>query len=229
MLFFFEVRLHKKRALETEGRVIVKRQKCAALNPGEQFAIAFWAKHGFQAVRFRKAEMRKRKTPDFRIFKEDRFILYCEAKHVQYDNWLDKQLATAKPLELVGGLRRDPVFNRLSGHIHLAAQQFDAVNQEREFPNVLVFTNSDKLCGFPDLVGVLTGSFYAENGAVEPIYRNISEGRIREEKLIIDLYVWFNEWKGNQQRGSLFFNRGSKHYSALCALLGSDPSRHRRV
>ncbi len=173
--------------------------------------------------------MRKSKPPDFRIFREDRFILYCEAKHVQYDEWLDKQLATVKPLELVGGLRSDPVFNRLSGHIHSAAQQFDAVNHEREFPNVLVFTNSDNHCGFPDLLGVLTGNFYAESGAVEPIYKNISEGRIREEKLMIDLSLWFDERKGIQQKGSLFFSRGSKHYAALCALLGSDPSRHRRV
>jgi len=203
--------------------------ECATLNPGEQFAIAFWAKHGFEAVRFGKAEMRKSKTPDFRIFKEDQFILYCEAKHVQYDGWLDEQLATPKPLGLVGGLRHDPVFNRLSSHIHLAAQQFDAVNHDQEFPNILVFTNSDSHCGFPDLLAVVTGNFYAESGAVESIYKNISDGRIREEKLTIDLYVWFNEWKGSQQKGSSIFNRGSKHYAVLCALLGSDPSGHRRV
>lgn len=179
-------------------------------------------------MRFSKVEMRKSKTPDFRIFKEGQFILYCEAKHVQYDHWLDKQLATARPLELVGGLRHDPIFNRLSGHIHQAAGQFDAVNHEREFPNVLVLTNSDEHCGFPDLLGVLTGNFYAESGAVEPIYRSVSEGRIREEKLTIDLYVWFNEWKGSEQKGSIFFNR-SKHYAVLCGLLSSDPSQQRRV
>ena len=66
-------------------------------------------------------------------------------------------------------------------------------------------------------------------GAVEPIYKEISEGRIREEKLTIDLYVWLNEWEGKQQKGRLYFNNGSKHYAALSALLGSDPAKHRRV
>jgi hypothetical protein len=180
-------------------------------------------------MRFSKAETRNSKTPDFRIFKEEQFVLYCEAKHVRHDDWLDKQLATAKPLEIVGGLRHDPVFNRLAEDIHQAAQQFDAVNHEREVPNVLVFTNSDRQCGFEDLVGVLTGNFYAESGEVEPIYRNVSEGRIREDKLVVDLYVWLNEWKGSQQKGSLFFIRDSKHYAVLCSWLGSDPSRHHRV
>jgi len=64
---------------------------------------------------------------------------------------------------------------------------------------------------------------------VDPIFKQISEGRIREQKLTIDLYVWLNEWKGKQQKGTLNFNAGSKHYAALSALLGSDPPNHRRV
>jgi hypothetical protein len=173
--------------------------------------------------------MRQSKTPDFRVFKDSVFVLYCEAKHVQYDEWLDKQLENAQPLEIVGGSRHDPIFNRLADRIHDAAKQFDAVNRDREFPNVLVFTNSDTHCGFPDLLGVLTGNFYAESGALEPIYKGVSEGRIRDEKLTIDLYVWFNERRGSQQKGSVFFNDGSKHYAALCTLLGSDSAEHRHV
>jgi hypothetical protein len=198
-------------------------------NLGEQFAVEYLARHGLRAERFTKAEMRQGKTPDFRLFKESEFVLYCESKHVQYDEWLDRQLEDAKPLEIVGGLRHDPIFNRLAGHIHDAAKQFDAVNPEHEFPNVLIFTNSDAHCGFTDLLSVLTGNFYAEGGAIEPIYKEISEGRIREEKLTIDLYVWLREWKGKQQKGTLYFNNGSKHYAALSALLGSDPAKHRCV
>jgi len=174
-------------------------------------------------------EMRQGKTPDFRVFKGTEFVLYCESKHVQYDEWLDKQLADAQPLEIVGGLRHDPIYNRLADRIHDAAKQFEAVNPDRQFPNVLIFTNSDTHCGFPDLLSVLTGNFYAEGGVVDPIFKQISEGRIREEKLTIDLYVWLNEWKGKQQKGSLYFIAGSKHYAALSALLGSDPANHRHV
>jgi hypothetical protein len=197
-------------------------------NLGEQFAISFLSKYELRVERFTKDEMRHGKTPDFRVFKGGDFVFYSEAKHVQHDEWLDKQLETAKPLELVGGLRHDPIFNRLADRIHDAARQFKSVNSSREFPNVLIFTNSDRQCGFPDLRGVLTGNFYAEGGHVEPIYKSISEGRIREEKLTIDLYVWLNEWKGYGQKGSMYFVEG-KHYEYLCKLLGTDPSQHRRV
>jgi hypothetical protein len=72
-------------------------------NLGEEFAIEFLARHGLRAERFSKAEMRQGKTPDFRVFKAVEFVFYCESKHVQYDEWRDKQLADAKPLEIVGG------------------------------------------------------------------------------------------------------------------------------
>jgi hypothetical protein len=75
---------------------------------------------------------------------------------------------------------------------------------------------------------LLTGNFETEDGTAEPIFKHISEGRIRLEKLTIDLYVWFNEWRGPEQKGSYYFNEGSPHYSGLCALTGSDRAQHRR-
>jgi len=198
-------------------------------NLGEEFAVEWLTRHGLRAERFTKLEMRQSKTPDFRVFKSTEFAFYCESKHVQYDEWLDRQLANAQPLEIVGGLRHDPIYNRLADRIHDAAKQFEAVNPDHEFPNVLIFTNSDTHCGFPDLLSVLTGNFHAEGGVVDPIFKHISEGRIREEKLTIDLYVWLNEWKGKQQKGSLYFIAGSKHYVGLSAVLGSNPANHRHV
>lgn len=198
-------------------------------NLGEEFAIEWLACHGLRVERFSKAQRRQSKTPDFRVFKGTEFVLYCESKHVQYDDWLDKQLANAQPLEIVGGPRHDPTYNRPADRIHDAAKQFEAVNGDGQFSNLLIFTNSDTHCGFPDLLSVLTGEFHAEGGAVDPIFKQISEGRIRDEKLTIDLYVWLNEWKGKQQKGTLYFNAGSKHYVALSTLLGSDPAKHRSV
>jgi hypothetical protein len=199
----------------------------SGLNLGEQVAIDFCLSYGLRCERFTKAEIRSGKTPDFRVYKDKQLVFYCEAKHVQHDDWLDKQLEKARPGEIVGGLRPDPIFNRIAGHIHQAAKQFEAVNHDHQYPNVLVFTNSDRLCKFDDLVSTLTGNLYAEGGTVEPIYRSVSEGRIREEKSTIDLYVWFNEWRQGKKQS--FFIEGSPHYPALCALLGSDPTRHRHV
>lgn len=149
------------------------------LDIAEQMANPFMEQHRLRCERFNPAELRRGKTPDFRVFKGAELVLYCEAKHIQQDEWLNKQLNNAQPLQFVGGARPDPVFNRLTDRIHEAAKQFNAVNPDRFLPNVLVFTNSDHQCGFFDLIAVLTGNFYAESGAVEPIYKQYSEGRIR--------------------------------------------------
>jgi hypothetical protein len=200
-----------------------------SLDQGEQAAEDFLKKYGLRPERFSKVEMRRTKTPDFRVFRSYELVLYCEAKHVQRDDWLDRQMKNARPLELVGGLRPDPIFNRLTDRIHEAAKQLAAVNGNREYPNILVFANSDRTCSFADLLAVLEGNFYCEGGAAEPIYKQYSEGRIKEEKRTIDLYVWKDDWPGCQRRESLFFNRGSKHYQTLCGLLDSDPTAHRQL
>src|SRR6267143_1150819 len=77
--------------------------RTVAMNVGEQFAAVCFARYGLHVERFAKTELRSGKTPDFPIFKADQFVLYCEAKHVQYDEWLDKRLEQAQPVEIVGG------------------------------------------------------------------------------------------------------------------------------
>jgi hypothetical protein len=157
-------------------------------------------------------------------------VAYAEAKHIQQDDWLAKELKDAKPSQIVGGPRPDPIFNRLTTHIHNAAQQFASVNPNHAYPNLLFLVNSDDHCTFHgDLVGVLTGNFYAKGGVVEPIYEQFSNGRIREEKLTIDLFVWWDEWKVPEERPRMWFWRDSKYYVTVCSLVGSNPAAHRKV
>src|SRR5713101_5796572 len=120
------------------------------LNLGERAALEFFASYGMRAERFSKGEIRRARTPDFRVFKGKQLVSYCEAKHVRHDDWLDKKMKDARPLEIVGGARPDPIFNRLTTRIHEAAGQFEAVNPARDYPNILVFANSDGLCKFLD-------------------------------------------------------------------------------
>jgi hypothetical protein len=193
------------------------------LNLGEQVAVAFFAKYGLRCERFTERERRQGKTPDFRVFKKAEFVLYSEAKHIQEDTWLEDQMAAAPAGVPVGGLRPDPIFNRISNHIHRAAKQFLAVNPDHVYPNVLVFTSSDHLCTLKDLVSVFTGNFYADSGAVEYIYGQFSDGRIREEKYVIDAYVWHDDQPNAQDKIRLL--KSSKHFNGLCALFGVDPSK----
>ncbi|MDY6868254.1 MAG: hypothetical protein SVT56_10170 [Chloroflexota bacterium] len=172
---------------------------------------------GLTPERFSKEEMRAGKTPDFRVFRDEELQFFCEVKGSPKDGWLDQQLEDGEPGQLVGGLRNDPIFNRLTDDIHQAIKQFDAVNRERKNPNVLALVNHDEVCGFNDLLAVLTGNFYAENGTVHPIYRQFSHGRIRDEKAEIDLFIWLDDHKPLRL---LFSQVHEGHHANLLTVFG---------
>jgi hypothetical protein len=195
---------------------------------GEGRVEAYLTAAGLRVARFRKGEMRQGRTPDFRVFANENLAFYCEVKTAQEDEWLDKQLAAASPLTLVGGWRPDPTYSRVNNQIHSAVGQFDAVNPAMDHPNVLAIVNGDDGAGFTDLIQVLTGNAYCESGEVIPMFREYSEGRIREEKLRVHLYLWFNEWKADGPQ--MFFPEvHAAHHSALCRNLNVDPAAMKRL
>ena len=101
---------------------------------GEARVEEFLSTNYLRVERYTKALMRLGRTPDFRVFAGNDFAFFCEVKTAQEDEWLDKQLAAAPPLTLVGGARPDSTYNRISGQIHSAVGQFDAVNREMDYP-----------------------------------------------------------------------------------------------
>ena len=147
-------------------------------------------------------------------------MLFCEVKNSEKDSWLDDLLDGVNPGEVAGGLRSDPVFNRLTTHIHKARKQFDAVNPREDLPNVLAFHNEDKHAGFLDLLAVTTGNFFADDGTVHPIYKNFSEGRVKSDIERIHLFIWLDEFKPYR---FLFNTINSRYQNRLCALFGYDP------
>ena len=188
----------------------------------EQIVKDFLSGYGLKSEKFSKEELGNGKTPDYRVYKDDELFSYCEVKNAQKDTWLDDKLDKAEPGEIVGGLRKDPVFNRLSAHIHKARKQFDAVNADEKLPNILSFYNEDKQSGFLDLMAVTTGNFFAEGGAVFPIYKHVSEGRIKEDIEKIHLFIWLDAHKPHR---FLFNTTNAKFQSELCATFGFDPEK----
>jgi hypothetical protein len=167
---------------------------------------------GLRAARFSKTEIRQGRTPDFRIYRGDRHVGFCEVKSPR-DDWLDDQLAKAAPSQLVGGSRPDPGFNRLSHAIAEAVKQFDAVNPDRKLPNVLVFINWADGYDVDDLRETLTG--YREGVAT---MTKISDGRmIGVRKSRVDLYVWIDGPTGQGQGG--MFSEGSAFQAEVCGWL----------
>jgi hypothetical protein len=187
------------------------------MDPDEVKVESYLEGCGFAAERFSKKEMRVGKTPDFRILRNDRLVFYCEVKSSQKDNWLDQQLVGAAPDELIGGARNDSIFNRLTTDIHEAVKQFDAVNKDQKIPNVLALVNHDNMCRFNDLLGILTGNFYANDGSVHPIYRQFSQGRIKDEKSRVHMYIWLDDHRPNRL---LFSQTDEILHRALCTAFG---------
>jgi len=169
------------------------------LKTDENKVAEYLAAKGLYAIVFPKEERRNRKTPDFRVFRGNALAFFCEVKSISS--------STSE------GYRIDPVFNRLTDDIHTAVKQFDAVNPRVETPNVLAFVNHDRYCGILDLIGVLTGKFIAENDQTHPIYLKYSEGRIKEEKARIHLFLWLDDFKPDR---FLFSQTHAGFHKSLC-------------
>ncbi len=183
----------------------------------EQIVKDFLSGYGLHSEKFTKNEVGHGKTPDFRVYLNDNLILYCEVKNAQEDTWINEKLKEAEPLEIVGGRRSDPTFNRLSSHIHKARKQLDAVNKDEILPNVIAFYNEDEKSDFYDLLAVTTGNFYSEDDGAYPIYKKYSEGRIKEDIDKIHLFIWIDAHSPHQV---LFNLRNSKHQKVLSSIFG---------
>jgi hypothetical protein len=179
-----------------------------------------FAPHELELQKFTRAELLTGRTPDFRVILKGSLVAFCEVKSPR-DDWLDNQLDQAQPGQIVGGVRADPVFNRIARHIEKAVTQFEAVNNRRLYPNILVFVNHDDASGYADLIETLTGVFQASTGERYITVPHISEDRIGAAKQKIDLYVWLN-MKTKQIQGYAFNEENPIHVTTICDLLGLD-------
>ena len=178
--------------------------------------------HGLTPKRFTKAEIGLGMTPDFRVMRGKNLVAFCEVKSPR-DDWLDTQLAEATHGEIVGGYRKDPVFNRLSSIIRKAASQFDAVNSSHDVPNILVLVNHDDMSDYGDLRETVTGMFHSDDGSRHSTVMPVSEGRIKEVKTRIDAYAWF-DFETRRLQGRML-NEFSEHLDAICLMFGIDKSK----
>jgi hypothetical protein len=173
---------------------------------------------GLILQRFSRAETLSGRTPDFRVLRDSELVAFCEVKSPR-DDWLEEQIDQVPAGEIAGGLRDDPTFNRIARHIEKAATQFDAVNANRAFPNVLIVVNHAAATSFADMRETVTGMFHGADGKRYPTVIHISEGRIADARFKIDLFVWI-DGKSRSLQGRLFNYRSPNHIRTLRALLG---------
>ena len=156
--------------------------------------------------RYTKEELRSGlKTPDFKVYKRNNLIFYCEVKAVT-----EKRES-----------KQDTTPNQLTADIHNAYKKFMACNPNRKYPNVLAFVNQKNTAGIDYLEDVLTGHWFMDNGKAYPFYTKQSEGRIKNEKTEIDLFLWF-EFGGEVEKRYTKCNQ--MHFNSLQSILSSSSS-----
>lgn len=191
--------------------------------PDLDLVAAYFSDRGLTVERFSQAETQVGRTPDFRARQGDQVVAYCEVKSPN-DPWLDEQLDDAPPLTIVGGLRPDPIFNRLARLLSKADTQFAAVNPDRSALNILAYVNHDEASHHGDLVETLTGYFHADDGAKHPTMLNIAEARIGSAKRRIDAFLWFDGRIGHLQ-GAVINQEDHDRELRLCRLLNIDSGK----
>ncbi len=164
--------------------------------------------------------MREGRTPDFRVFNEGQLCFYVEVKSLHGEDPLDLALAGVDDFEIAVMFRNDPIFNRLTSAVHESVKQFDAVNPAREYPNVLALVNYDQVSNIGDLLGVLTGRFFADDGTQDVIYGKFAAGRIAADAIRIDLYIW----RDGDGETRYLYTEGSRHRDLLTRVFGTDPT-----
>lgn len=207
----------------------VHAHRFSKLSSDEALILGYWQGNGFEVGAFSNTERRSLKTPDFRLRREGADVAVCEVKSFLKDTWLDEQLKKAADGELVGGLRPDPIFNRISNAVHTAFKHFDSVNSDHKLFSFLVFVNHDSSAHPEDLDRVLTGFEDQLHGSLDQTCFQFSEGRIREEKRKIDLYVWFDFLKADSVHLRRLFFGNQETQTEVCELLGLDPERVKMV
>lgn len=187
----------------------------------EELAAQYLEGQRFQVARI--GEDRFAKTPDFSLLRDGKLVAYCEVKTFKRDAWLDGMLADAPTGTLAGGPRPDPIYNRISNAIHTAAKQLESANRDHGVLNILVLMNRDEQAEYRDLVSVITGKWDPLAGIHDKTHGQFSEGRIREEKSKIDLYVWLDAYKDDPPKLRGFFVGNYENRQRVCSLFDIDP------
>lgn len=143
-------------------------------------------------------EERDAKTPDYELIDDGVRAAIAEIKtlgHVERSEAKGWKVERHTPFSWSAS-RTDNGPSRVSDHVHAAAKQL----RRFETPRVLILLNQEPLLDVHDLEEAVHG--YLPYGNEESGYflntasMRIAEGRIREDRWIIDLYLWIEPRKG---------------------------------
>jgi hypothetical protein len=142
-----------------------------------------------------KIQEANERAPDFELVRDGECVFMAELKDIErYPASEDRGWTVPKPGDMYYPFahRTDNAVSRVADKIHQAYRQL----KDFPLPRVLILLNHDSLVDVKDLEEAFTGDQVYGNAVfsyVNTISKKISEGKIKEEKGKIDLYIWIDK------------------------------------
>ena len=142
-----------------------------------------------------KIKERNERAPDFELVRDGQLVFVAELKDIErYPASENRGWTIPKPGDMHYPIahRTDNAVSRVADKIHQAYHQL----KDFPLPRVLILLNHDSFVDVKDLEEAFTGEqLYADAvfSYVNTVSKKIAEGKIKEEKGKIDLYIWIEE------------------------------------
>jgi large subunit ribosomal protein L30 len=161
---------------------------------------------------YRDAELRRGKTPDFKLFVAGELRGFCEMKSPRDDFIFEK------PAEGEAAVRENlPFYRKLGSHIRHAAKQFAAVNPDHKLPNVLAFVTHCPDIKRRDLLATIAGLPVPGSDRRLFMLSRKMQQQVMDAARRIDLFLWIDAQKRTCNHLS---TNGAPHQKAALDLFG---------
>jgi hypothetical protein len=158
------------------------------------------------------AELKKGKTPDFKLFVNGALRGFCEMKSPRDDFIFET------PAEDEAAVRENlPYYRKLGGHIRHAAEQFGAVNPDHKLPNVLALVSHCPDIERRDLMATIAGLLVPGSDRRIFMLSRKMQQQVLDAARRIDLFLWIDAQKRTREHLS---TNGAPHQTAALDLFG---------
>jgi large subunit ribosomal protein L30 len=168
--------------------------------------------NGIVPEAYNDAELRRGKTPDFKLFVNGDLRGFCEMKSPRDDFIFET------PVEGDAVVRQNlPYYRKLGSHIRRAAEQFGAVNPEHKLPNVLTIVTHCSDIERRDLLATIVGlPVPGSDRRIFMLSRKMQQ-QVMDAARLIDLFLWIDAQKRTCEHLS---TNGTPHQKAALDLFG---------
>ncbi len=160
--------------------------------------------------RYSEEELKRGKTPDFKLYKDGQLCGYLELKSPRDDYMFEHPAAV--DVEIRKNL---PFHRKLGSHIRHAGSQFCAVNPDHSVPNIMIFVTHSSDIERRDLHATIAGLPAPDGKRIFMLSRKMQEQVLNAARKV-DLFLWIDAEKGTCQHVSV---NGAPHLKAALDLL----------